>query len=610
VAPLHDREIVHIRFGYGFDGLRSVSPVKLAAQQIGAGIAMEKFMNEFWRNGALPTLVLQTEKTFGDDGERARKLANRFLRTYRNRRRGVVVLEDGVTAKPLNWSHVDAQFMEQKRELVETIARVWRVPMSKLMSQVSGSSMTYRNLEQERHELYGDAVLPKVIRIESALRADADLFPSRLSLFPKFNADEVLRADSLTRAKVNAIRTGGAAWVEADEVRAEENLPPSERLMEKQLAAPRRRRRSSGRAPIGPKRDHLPPGGAPRGIDRARPRRDAVRAGAGRARRVRAAERAGHARHLRRPQQQRLPPRPRRSEAVARAARRRRPRAPDGLPAQGPLAADRDRQVGRVGRLEAGHRATGRVSDVTAGRDAATLLEDGAIDGISIGFRPVYREDRETVQVLAPGPDRQVADAVRALRVHRLRLDGRVLRDRRVRSVDRSRAGRRRRARGVADAVDARARREGDARPAVRRRWDDVAYSMALLMGGRGAGAFTDLPTLQRLALYQQLAAGYEQHGKTPPAYDAAPDYSAIEFQHDERHVFADRFLRKSAATLTATARGIQGPLSQETREVVDQAQAAIGALEPQTSGLADELRQAAADAASTTRLLKETETP
>jgi HK97 family phage portal protein len=230
------KEIIHARAGYSYDGLRSYSPIRLAAQQIGAGIAMERFMNEFWANGALPTAVLQTANELDD--KRARQLANKFMRAYRGRRRGIAVLEQGLEVKPLSWSHVDAQFIEQKRELVETIARVWRVPLGKLMTQISGTAKTYRNQEQERDELYSDAVLPKAIRLEKAVGRDRDIFPPSLGLFCEFNADEVLRADSLTRAQVNRIRTGGAAWTTVDEIRAEDNKPPSPELAQKQLEQP------------------------------------------------------------------------------------------------------------------------------------------------------------------------------------------------------------------------------------------------------------------------------------------------------------------------------------------------------------------------------------
>jgi hypothetical protein len=100
---------------------------------------------------------------------------------------------------------------------------------------------------------------------------------------------------------------------------------------------------------------------------------------------------------------------------------------------------------------------------------------------------------------------------------------------------------------------------------------------MALLMGGRGAAAFQELPDLEHMQLYQRLAAGYAKYDKTPPAYSRTPNYQDVAFQHGEREIFGDRYLRKNLRTVTAGAQGIAGPLSDETRE---EAQRAINALE------------------------------
>lgn len=109
--------------------------------------------------------------------------------------------------------------------------------------------------------------------------------------------------------------------------------------------------------------------------------------------------------------------------------------------------------------------------------------------------------------------------------------------------------------------------------------WEDVAYSMALLMGGRGAAAFQELPELEHVQLYSKLAAGYARHGKTPPAYSRQPKYQDVAFQHGEREIFGDRYLQKNLRTVTAGASGIAGPLSDETREEADRAIAALQGL-------------------------------
>jgi hypothetical protein len=109
--------------------------------------------------------------------------------------------------------------------------------------------------------------------------------------------------------------------------------------------------------------------------------------------------------------------------------------------------------------------------------------------------------------------------------------------------------------------------------------WDDVAYSMALLMGGRGAAAFQELPDLEHAQLYTKLAAAYQQHGKTPPAYTRHPKYDDVAFQHGEREVFGDRYLQKNLRTVQAGAGGLAGPLSDETREEAERTIDALTAL-------------------------------
>lgn len=101
--------------------------------------------------------------------------------------------------------------------------------------------------------------------------------------------------------------------------------------------------------------------------------------------------------------------------------------------------------------------------------------------------------------------------------------------------------------------------------------WEDVAYSMALVMGGRGASSFQDLPEIEHRALYQRLAAGYAKFDKTPPPYERRPDYRDVEFQSDERQIFQDTYLRKTLAGARAGAAGIEGQLSPDTAGEAEQ---------------------------------------
>jgi HK97 family phage prohead protease len=223
---------------------------------------------------------------------------------------------------------------------------------------------------------------------------------------------------------------------------------------------------------------------------------------------------------------------------------------------------------------ETGLYLDGTVSDTAAGRDVSTLVRDGVVTGLSIGFAPteeLYAEAGETVNLQTPyGPQTYVSDKftiyIVKARIVEVSLcfnpSDDLARLTQVRSELREKAER--------------------ALPGLRdgAPWEDVAYSMALLMGGRGAGAFADVPAIEQRSLYDGLSAGYAAHGKTPPPYERAPDYQNVSFRHDERAVFHDRYLRKTLDSVIAGARGADGPLSAATRET---AQRAVDVLAPLT---------------------------
>ena len=222
-----------------------------------------------------------------------------------------------------------------------------------------------------------------------------------------------------------------------------------------------------------------------------------------------------------------------------------------------------------------GIRGTGRISDTTQGRDAATLVEDGAITGTSIGFRPrevAYLEPGTRVAFDTRYGTFAYTPEVWCMAIVTAEVDEASL---------------------VSQPADFDCRIDGFTQSLLTKAtkalpgltqdasWEDTAYSMALLMGGRGARAFEDLPEAQRFGLYQRLAAGYRTKGKTPPPYEAAPDYRDVAFQHDEREVFTGRYLQKTLASVRAGAAGFTGPLSDDLRT---EAEGAIEALQSLTA--------------------------
>jgi len=204
----------------------------------------------------------------------------------------------------------------------------------------------------------------------------------------------------------------------------------------------------------------------------------------------------------------------------------------------------------------------GPVSDTSLGRDASVLVRDGAMTGLSIGFLPAEVQfagpgERVTFQTPFGTRSYQFDDyTIYVVKVAELAEASLVM----APSDDDARVL----------AVRSKLQKAERALPALRSQdgpWEDVAYSMALLMGGRGAAAFSDLPDVEHYKLWSRTAALYERHGKTPPSYERAPKYGDVEFRHDERAVFTDRYLRKRLEDVVSGCAGVSGQLSAETRE-------------------------------------------
>lgn len=235
----------------------------------------------------------------------------------------------------------------------------------------------------------------------------------------------------------------------------------------------------------------------------------------------------------------------------------------------------------------------GHISNTAAGRDVATLVADGHITGLSIGFITQgarFGAAGETHEFKTPYGTRSYelpADGEGAVFITK----GELL-ETSIVSTPADDEGRLVKHSFAAEAVKALPGLEQEAD------WDDVAYSMALLQGGRGAAAFSDLPELERVVLYQRLVAGYERFGKSPPPYDPDPKFREVPFAHDEREQFAQRFTAKRLADVASGLEGLEaGPLSREGCAMLMRvARAALphlpGTLSPEAAELARDFWQ------------------
>jgi HK97 family phage portal protein len=198
--------------------LRAVSPLEALRNTIGTSIAMDRFLAQFYGEGATPSSVLETDATITE--EQARILRDTWSDAH-TRRRKPAVLTGGLRWKSITTSAADMQMLEHREAIVRDIARAYRIPLN-MINASGGDSQTYQNVEQAGINFVRYTLLPFMRRIEDAI---SEMLP--LTQRVRFNSSEFERADLTTRVKAEQIQIMSGTLT-PNEAREIENREPYE----------------------------------------------------------------------------------------------------------------------------------------------------------------------------------------------------------------------------------------------------------------------------------------------------------------------------------------------------------------------------------------------
>jgi len=120
------------------------SPVTLAMETIGAGLAAEKFGAQFFGDGAHPSSVISSDQVLTKPEADGIKAAVRSSWLGRE----PAVLGSGLSFEQVEVNPSDSQFIELMRFELEQAARFFGVPPSMIYAAVSGQAVTYVNVGQ------------------------------------------------------------------------------------------------------------------------------------------------------------------------------------------------------------------------------------------------------------------------------------------------------------------------------------------------------------------------------------------------------------------------------------------------------------------------------
>ncbi|MFG1399907.1 phage portal protein [Roseixanthobacter pseudopolyaromaticivorans] len=212
-------DIVHVQ-APSLNGQFGLGLLRAGVEAIGLAILLERTATGLHKNNSRPGGVLSFKnvlrKETADRIGLAWKAAHGGGKTG-----GVAVLDGDATYAPIAFTSVEAQHIEQRNFAICEISRLTRVPATMLQELSNGS---FANTEQQNLQFLQTCLLPWLKAWTDAYRRTLLTREDRATHSIEFTVDDLLRADTATRATAYAqFRSAGV--MTANDVRRLENLP-------------------------------------------------------------------------------------------------------------------------------------------------------------------------------------------------------------------------------------------------------------------------------------------------------------------------------------------------------------------------------------------------
>lgn len=217
-VPMDGSKIWHAAINVGPGSPLGVSVLEKAKISVGLGTASQTYGLQFFQSGGQPNGVLETDAEITAD--QANSIKDRWNAAVANRR-GIAVLGQGFSYKPIGVLPSDTEFLNAYKLSVQDVCRFFAVP-PELVGAESGSSMTYSTVEGRAVDLLRFSLDPVLAEVERGL---SELLPR--PQYVQASREALLRMTTLDRYEAHA-KALAAGWRTVDEIRAIENLPPLE----------------------------------------------------------------------------------------------------------------------------------------------------------------------------------------------------------------------------------------------------------------------------------------------------------------------------------------------------------------------------------------------
>jgi HK97 family phage portal protein len=216
-------DILHFKI-MSKDGLVGQSPVDVGASAIGYGLALERYGNSFFSNGAKVSGVLSTDRHLTD--EAINRLRISFKENYSsiNDANKTMVLEEGLKFQQISLSNEASQFLKSREFSISEIARLYNLPPH-LLRDLTKSS--FNNIAEEGLNFVKYSLMPYIVMMESEMNCKLFRQNELGKMHTKFIVNALLRGTPKDRSEYYRTMLNIGA-MSIDEIRQYEELPTIE----------------------------------------------------------------------------------------------------------------------------------------------------------------------------------------------------------------------------------------------------------------------------------------------------------------------------------------------------------------------------------------------
>lgn len=214
---LSEDEVVHITDLRLPGALHGTSRITELKETLGLAKALEQFSAAFFGNGSSVGGVIEYPGEL--TAEQAKGLQDAWERGHKglSKAHRPGILSGGAKFNATTIPPNDSQLIEEQQFAVESVARIFRIPIHMLQSTQQGA-MSYASVEESSRQFVTYTLLPMISKIEGAysplLTGDA---------FLKFNVDGLLRANLQDRYTAYSQAMQGG-WLSINDIHRLEDL--------------------------------------------------------------------------------------------------------------------------------------------------------------------------------------------------------------------------------------------------------------------------------------------------------------------------------------------------------------------------------------------------